>query len=159
MTTKTPILLIEKVKPQWVDYNNHLNDAEYARVFSMALEQFLLSIGFNESFRNENQYTVYTLENHICYLKEAHLGEELQVGMQILDFDEKRVHLFFTLCNASGDELSTSEQMIMGISKATGKPASFPDRLFQQIKIKGLEDQNKVKPHQAGRKIQIRQNF
>ena len=153
---KMPVVLTEKVKPQWVDYNNHLNDAEYARVFSMALEEFLLLIGFDEDFRRDYQYTVFTLENHICYLKEALLGEELQVGLQILDFDEKRIHLFFTMINAPGELLSTSEQMIMGINIPTGKPEAFPDPLFRQIKSRGLEDQNKEKPPQAGRVIKIR---
>ncbi|MDZ7851712.1 MAG: thioesterase family protein [Halomonas sp.] len=31
-------LLETRVRPEWVDYNGHMNDAEYARVFSLAVD-------------------------------------------------------------------------------------------------------------------------
>ena len=39
------------VAPEWVDYNGHMNDAEYARVFSQACEALIDQIGFATAAR------------------------------------------------------------------------------------------------------------
>ena len=36
------------VAPEWVDYNGHMNDAEYARVFSLACEALIDTIGLDD---------------------------------------------------------------------------------------------------------------
>ncbi|WP_110669013.1 thioesterase family protein [Salinicola halophilus] len=143
-----------RVKDAWVDYNGHMNDAEYARVFSLAVEALMDQIGLDEAGRAAHGYTLYTLETHLCYRQQAHRGEGLGVEFVLLDVDGKRLHVFFTLRNADGELLATSEQMLMGIDVESGRPAPFPSAVSNTI-----EQQPRATgewPSAAGQRIGIR---
>ncbi len=114
------------VAPEWVDYNGHMNDAEYARVFSLAVEALMDHVGLDAAGRQRHGYTIYTLETHLCYRREAHEGQPLRVALRLLDRDAKRLHAFFELLDEAGNLLATSEQMLMGIDSEAGHPAPFP---------------------------------
>ncbi|MDY0395716.1 thioesterase family protein [Virgibacillus halophilus] len=144
------------VKQEWVDYNGHMNDAEYARVFSLTVDQLMQDIGIDADFREKQRYTIFTLETHVCYLDEAHLGEKLHVTLQLLDSDAKRMHVFFTMKNASGKRLATSEQMLMGMDMEAGRPAPFPDQIAQSVEAIALEQKEMPQPKEAGRTIGIK---
>ncbi|WP_028671200.1 thioesterase family protein [Saccharospirillum impatiens] len=127
------ILLETRVDPAWVDYNGHMNDAEYARLFSLAADALMDHIGLDAEGRQRLGHTLYTLETHLCYQREAHQGEALRVGFVLLDQDAKRLHAGFELFNAGGERLATSEQMLMGIDTTTVRPATFPADVAQAI--------------------------
>ncbi|XOZ32835.1 thioesterase family protein [Halomonadaceae bacterium KBTZ08] len=120
-------LLEIRVAPEWVDYNGHMNDAEYARVFSLALEALMDAIGLDEAGRTRHGYTIYTLETHLCYRREAHKGQPLSLEVLVLGRDAKRLHVFLTMHDSEGTLLATSEQMLMGINSDAGRPAPFPE--------------------------------
>lgn len=120
------VILEIRVTSEWVDYNGHMNDAEYARVFSLAVEALMEHIGLDTSGRARHSYTIYTLETHLCYRREAHEGQPLRVELTLLDRDTKRLHVFFKLHDETGNLLATSEQMLMGIDSNTGRSAPFP---------------------------------
>lgn len=114
------------VAPEWVDYNGHMNDAEYARVFSLSADALLDAVGLDEAGRQRHGYTIYTLETHLCYRREAHEGQPLNVEAIVLDRDAKRLQVFFEMRDAENNVLATSEQMLMGIDSEAGRPAPFP---------------------------------
>ncbi|MEC8917391.1 MULTISPECIES: thioesterase family protein [Salinicola] len=143
-----------RVQDGWVDYNGHMNDAEYARVFSLAVEALMDCVGLDEAGRAEHGYTIYTLETHLCYRQEAHRGEALAVALTLLDSDAKRLHVLFTLTNADDDTLATSEQMLMGIDVASGRPAPFPEPVA--ARVEALPKAGDEWPKAAGRRIGIR---
>lgn len=147
------VILETRVAPEWVDYNGHMNDAEYARVFSLAVEALMARIGLDVAGRAEHGYTLYTLETHLCYRQQAHRGEALVVDLTLLDHDAKRLHVFFTLRNVDGDPLATSEQMLMGIDVASGRPGPFPEPVAAVIET--LPHAGDEWPSAAGRRIGI----
>lgn len=144
------------VKEDWVDYNGHMNDAAYAKAFSLATDEFIETIGLGAKARNDYDYTFFTLETHICYLKEAHKNELLTIRSQLLDSDAKRIHIFFKMENAAGELVATSEQMLMGMNVEQGRPGPFPNHVAQAVE-KIQDEQKKLDlPKQAGRTIGIR---
>ena len=56
--TTTEPLFKTRVQDAWVDYNGHMNDAEYARVFSLAVEALMDRVGLDEAGRAEHGYTI-----------------------------------------------------------------------------------------------------
>lgn len=146
----------DHVRAEWVDYNGHMNDAEYARVFSLAVDAFMDFIQLDAAGRERFNYTIFTLETHLCYLKEANENEALQVTAQLIDVDEKRLHIFFTLTDSTGDLVATSEQMLMGMDSQEGRPAPFPAPVQSIIDEIWKEDESKETPKQVGRLIGIR---
>lgn len=149
-------MLNVKVRSEWVDYNGHMNDAAYAGVFSLALDQFMNEIGLVANFRTQNQFTIFTLETHICYLKEAFENEPIVVSTQIIDYDLKRLHLFFTMKNSDGEKLATSEQMIIGIDTTSRRSAPFPLSIRENIEKLASTDKEKSIPNEAGRAIGLK---
>ncbi|CAH1044063.1 thioesterase family protein [Halomonas sp. TD01] len=127
------VILESRVNSGWVDYNGHMNDAEYARVFSLAVEALMEHIGLDTAGRARHGYTIYTLETHLCYRREAHEGQPLSVELTLLDRDNKRLHVFFKLNDEAGNLLATSEQMLMGIDSNTGRPAPFPAPIEETV--------------------------
>ncbi|GLY09277.1 thioesterase family protein [Pseudobacillus badius] len=153
------IILEDHVRDEWLDYNGHMNDAEYARVFSWAGFNWMEEVGFNDAFREKYQYTIFTLESHLCYLAEMKPKEALTVSIQVLDYDEKRVHFFFELFGEGGKRAATCEQMLMGIDQNSRRPAPFPNELFQKIAALHAQQQALPKPKEAGRAIGIRRKI
>lgn len=119
-------LLVLRVAPEWVDYNGHLNDAEYGRIFSLAADALLEAIGLDGDGRRHHNYTFYTTEAHVCYRRAAYEGQWLSVGATVLDRDARRLQVFFAMRNAENALLATSEQLLMGIDSVSGRPAPFP---------------------------------
>ncbi|SDI14977.1 thioesterase family protein [Alteribacillus bidgolensis] len=156
MVDFTKPITSETIQREWVDYNGHMNDAAYASVFSLAVDKLMELIGLDEAGREHFQYTVYTLETHLCYLKEAYEGEELDITFQLLDYDAKRMHVFFFMTNTNGEELAVSEQMLMGIDIKEERPAPFPEEVYDVIKAASKQQENWSVPDRAGRKIGIR---
>ncbi|WP_040226593.1 thioesterase family protein [Bhargavaea cecembensis] len=144
------------VNSEWVDYNGHMNDAAYAKVFSLAVDKLIDFVGLDAIAREQYSYTMFTLETHLCYLKEAHEGEKLIVSVQLLDRDSKRFHLMFTMKNEAGDVVATSEQMLMGMDAAQGRPAPFPEAVAESIEELWDEHKKLEAPKQAGRKVGIK---
>ncbi|MBY7144936.1 thioesterase family protein [Virgibacillus sp. NKC19-3] len=150
------VILQDNVRDEWIDYNGHMNDAEYVRVFSWGVDAFMDIIGLDERFRDDKQYTMFTLESHVCYLDEMKRHEPFKVHVQVIDYDEKRVHVFYELYGKDGKRAATSEQMLMGMDQATGKPAPFPETIFAAVKKLAEAHTPDEKPKEVGRVIGIR---
>ncbi|WP_111414354.1 thioesterase family protein [Billgrantia lactosivorans] len=147
-------LLTTRVAPEWVDYNGHMNDAEYARVFSLAVDTLMEGIGLDAEGRARLDYTLFTLETHLCYRREAHQDQALAVEVLLLDRDAKRLHVFFTMRDDAGEALATSEQMLMGIDTGIHRPAPFPPAVAEQIDALPRAEAA-AWPEAAGRRIGI----
>ncbi|WP_280178436.1 thioesterase family protein [Modicisalibacter radicis] len=147
-------ILATTVAADWVDYNGHMNDAAYALVFSQAVEALMASIGLDDAGRERHAYTLYTLETHLCYRREAHRDQPLTVEVVLIDRDAKRLHAFFSMRDEAGECLATSEQMLMGIATDSGRPGPFPEPVtacIEALPLCGDED----RPASAGRRIAI----
>ncbi|MCA0971467.1 thioesterase family protein [Halobacillus litoralis] len=143
----------EIVPKEWVDYNGHMNDAEYNRAFSLATDAFIDYIGLDEKARDHYQYTIFTLETHTCYLKEMHEGGFFTIQARVLKYDAKRVHLFLTMLNEKDELVSTQEEMLMGIDQKEGRPAPFPKAVEEKLEEIFEQTKDQEQPKQVGRQI------
>ncbi|GGF28285.1 3-hydroxyacyl-CoA dehydrogenase [Halobacillus andaensis] len=146
----------QTVPSEWVDYNGHMNDAEYNTAFSQATDAFIEGIGLNEEARARFHYTIFTLETHTCYLQEMKEGEAFTITAQVLDYDAKRIHLFLSMHHDDGDLAATLEEMLMGIDQNEGRGAPFPDPVAKNISELYQKQADQDQPKQAGRTIGIR---
>ncbi len=78
------------VRPEWIDYNGHMQDAYYGLIFSYAVDAVQDAIGVDASYRDRTGCTIYLLEDHKSYLHEVKEGAALRVEMRVLDHDAKR---------------------------------------------------------------------
>ncbi|MDZ7748464.1 MAG: 3-hydroxyacyl-CoA dehydrogenase NAD-binding domain-containing protein [Halofilum sp. (in: g-proteobacteria)] len=149
-------LLTVEVPATGLDYNGHMNDAAYAIPFSDSIERLMGHLGLDAAAREREAYTIYTLESHIRYLREAHAGERLAVDAQLLDADAKRLHVFLRLVDDAGEVRATAEQMLIGIDSAAGRAAPFPEAVAAAVERLAAEHAELPAPDGAGRPIGIR---
>lgn len=154
----TPARLWEEtVSSEWVDYNGHMNVAYYVLIFDHATDAFLEHIGMNEELRLETGSSVFVAEAHITYDNEVMEGEKVYVTSQVLDHDEKRLHLFHTMYKAKNDSLcATNELMILQVNLNTRKVGPFIDHVQTRIGEIYKEHQTLAQPDKKGRVIGIR---
>ena len=159
MAIAAPLSLYRtRVKPEWVDYNNHLNDGYYLVIMSLGTDAFQDLIGMSDAERRATRTTIYTLEAHVNYLREVKEGEEVEVRTQLIGFDQKRFQLFHTLHTARlGDEpAATSEIMLVNID-TSGEPRSAPFRPEVAAKLAEIWHAHKALPlpQNSGRAIAL----
>lgn len=147
-----------EVKPEWLDYNNHMNVAYYVLVFDLALEQLLLSLGLGGESAKTSGISTMALESHITYDQEVALGQKIEVRMQLVDHDHKRIHLYSEM-HAQGDPgylAATLEQISMCVDLNERKSAAFPAAVMAQVNALSQRQSHLPRPVNIGRKIGIR---
>lgn len=145
------------VRRAWVDYNGHMNDAAYLLAFDDALDALFRYIGIDEGYRAEGR-SFYTVETHVSYLREVGEGEPLRVTTQLLDLDDKRMHLYHAMYHdRDGTLLATGEQLELHV--ATGKPAkaaAMPADIQDRLQAIRRAHATLPRPEHAGRAVAMR---
>jgi acyl-CoA thioester hydrolase len=123
------------VRPEWVDYNGHMNEAYYVLIFGDATDALYDHIGFNDAFRRREQVSLYTLEAHIRYLVEAHEGEALRIGTSVLARDAKRLRIHHVMVRQSdGETLAVIELMAMHVDKRVVRSSPMHEEIAARIR-------------------------
>jgi acyl-CoA thioester hydrolase len=153
-----PLRLYEtEVKPEWVDYNGHMSEAFYVLVFGFTTDALLDLIGMDADRRELSGMSLYTLEVHVSYLREAREGEPLIVTTRLLDLDRKRAHLFHSMHHGADDGLlATEEVMMLNVDRARARSAPFPEDVATRLQEITEAHAGLTLPKQAGRSIAIR---
>ena len=134
-TVDAPLCLHRpSVLPQWVDYNGHMSESCYLLVFGDNSDAFFRYIGIDEDYRDKGGHSLYTVETHLHNLREASEGEPLRLTLQLLDLDEKRLHIFHAMHHgASGELLATAEQMLVHVNMAQGRVVAMPGEVQERL--------------------------
>src|SRR2546430_10240368 len=68
----------DRVRPEWIDYNGHMNMGYYLVVFDFATDEFLDWVGLDEPHRRQHRVTTFCLEAHVTYHREVRSGDPLR---------------------------------------------------------------------------------
>jgi acyl-CoA thioester hydrolase len=122
------------VKREWVDYNGHMSESCYLLAFGDSADAFFRYIGIDEAYRAAGR-SLYTVETHMHNRREVSEGEPLDLTLQLLDHDRKRVHIFHEMRHGeSGALLATAEQLLVHVDMAAGRSAEMPDEVAERIR-------------------------
>jgi carnitine 3-dehydrogenase len=149
-----PLRLLDTVvRPEWVDYNQHMSDFRYGQVFGDALDTLFRRVGIDEAYRSSGRM-YYTVENHIKHLGEAKAGESLYVTTQLLAVDDKRLHLFQRLHRGRDDQLiATAEQMYLHVNSTAAKAAPADPKVRAKLESILAAQAGLQVPSEAGRAV------
>lgn len=126
MSTTALLAFDGNVKPEWIDYNGHMNEAYYVLAFSSAIDLFMDTIGIDQDFRAAHQVSIYTLENMIRYLKEVHLSDHIRIELQVLEHDSKKIRVFSTMYQGVTDtQVATMESLLLHMDMTQHKASAF----------------------------------
>jgi len=160
MSQAEPLCLYETaIKKEWLDYNDHLNVANYVLIFDEAGVALFDHLGMGEAYSMETGGSWVVLENHVTYDRELRLGESVRVITQIIDHDAKRLHLYHEIHKIgddSGRPSSTCEQMTMFFDLNDRKSTGFPDHVIEKITHYAEVHSKLPLPKNLGRQIGIK---
>jgi acyl-CoA thioester hydrolase len=132
--TGLPITPRLAIRPEWIDYNGHLNIAFYVKLFDEGIDVLFEREGLAESYVRERQLGFFAAELHVRYLREVHLTDPVQVRLRLLDFDTKRIHYWMELVHAEERWLSaTMETISLHVDMTTRKVAPFPEDVLAKF--------------------------
>lgn len=160
MNTRAPIIFRTRIKPEWLDYNNHMNVAYYVLIFDLAGVELVSQLGLSEAVTEKTGISWMVLENHITYNNEVVLDQPVEIRCQLIDHDSKRLHLYFEMYayTEQGVEYlaSTLEQMAMCVDLNSRSSCEFPPEVAEQINAMATLQSELTTPANIGRKIGIR---
>lgn len=143
------------VIPDWIDYNEHMTEAAYLIAFGCASDALFRYVGDNEAYRAVG-HSFYTVETHIVYEREVSLNEPLRIATQILDVDEKRLHIHHSMYHAySGDRLATTEQMLVHVDMRIGRSTAILPNVATALKAIYESHRSLAVPSDVGRTMKI----
>lgn len=152
-----PVVFEGKVLREWIDYNGHMNDACYVRVFSESIDNLMDYLGMNEGFRHREQVSIYTLQTVVHYLKEAALDDPLVVTVRLLEYDSKKLRVFFTLRDpSSAAHFATMEALLLHVDMSVRRSSVFREATVERIEALFAAQRDLSWPGRAGEGIALR---
>src|SRR5512132_128675 len=147
----------EVVRPEWVDYNGHMNVAFYVLVFDHATDAALdrLMLG-EEEYRRQSGCSVFVGEMHVTYRREVLEGDELTVATRLLAGDDRCLVLFHEMsCPRFATPVAGNEVLCVHVDLGTRRSAPWPASATETL-ARALASQARASPpKQAGRSIRL----
>lgn len=123
-----------RVREDWIDYNGHMNLAYYHVLFDRCCDEFVPKIGCGSDYRKRTNYSIFTVDARVRYLRELNIGDTVSATLHILNSDSKRVHLALTLFHTDGWLSATSELLWLHVDQSGPKAAPFPNNVLEKIR-------------------------
>lgn len=128
-----PLRLHETVvPPEWADYNGHMSESCYLLAFGDGADAFFRFFGVDEDYRASGR-SLFTAETHLRHLRESRDGDRLQLTLQVLGVDAKRLHIVHEMLDEAGQVVATAEQLLLHVDTRASRVAPFPDQIFERL--------------------------
>ena len=144
----------DRVRPEWIDHNGHMNMGYYLVVFDLATDEFFRWVGLDEAHRRARGVTTFSLETHVTYQREVGEGDPLRFTTRLIGFDAKRLHYFHEMWHAEAGYLAaTNELMSLHVDLATRRGAPMAPEITARLAAIQAAHDKVERPPQAGRRI------
>jgi acyl-CoA thioester hydrolase len=144
------------IEQGWIDYNGHLNMAYYHVLFDRAVDEAFSIVGLGPDYVAERQATYFAAEVHVRYRRELTLDDRVRVTLQLVDFDEKRVHFYTEIRHAlEGWVAATSENLSLHVDATTRRVIPFPDDILDNLTVMRCCHARLPRPADLGRVIGV----
>jgi acyl-CoA thioester hydrolase len=145
-----------RIDPQWIDYNGHLNMAYYNVLADRALDEAFLVMGLGPDYAQTRHASVFTAESHVVYKRELVVGDPVRATVQLVDYDDRRLHLFVELRHAEEAWLSASvESMNLHVDLVDRRVTPFPSDILSNIAVMKAAHAGLPRPENLGRVIGV----
>jgi len=150
-------LALRRVPPEWIDYNGHMNVAYYTMATDQAIDIFLeQELGMGEAYAARVNQGPYSLQNNACYIAELLEGAGFTVEVQLIDHDEKRMHLYLELKNEAGHVAATTECLLMNVDHITRRSAPYESTIAKRLQTMQSSHNALPRPKGLGAVVGIR---
>lgn len=145
-----------RVEKQWIDYNGHLNLAYYHVLFDRALDEAFGLAGLGPDYVDEKNASYFAAETHTLYKRELTLDDPVRTTVQLIDLDEKRLHVYLEVRHANEGWISASCEMLsLHVDMDTRKVSPFPPEIRRNLDVMYAAHSRLPRPEAIGRCISI----
>jgi len=123
----------DRVRPEWIDHNGHMNMGYYLVVFDLATDEFFRWVGLDDAHRRARGVTTFSLETHVTYQREVGEGEMWHAE--------------------AGYLAATNELMSLHVSLETRRAAPMAPEVLDRLGAILASHEKLPLPAQAGRSI------
>jgi acyl-CoA thioester hydrolase len=146
----------ETVRPEWVDYNGHMNVAFYVLVFDHATDAALDRLMLGEHYRRQSGCSVFVGEMHVTYRQEVLEGDELTVATRLLATDDRRLVLFHEMaCSRFEALVASNEVLCVHVDLGRRRAAPWPAAAAETLARARASPARLPPPNLAGRSIRL----
>ncbi|SEK39087.1 acyl-CoA thioester hydrolase [Roseovarius nanhaiticus] len=121
------------VRPEWIDFNGHLNMAYYNVLFDEGVDDVYHLMGFGAEYARTRGMTTFVADFRVRYLRELHEGDRVQCSLQLLAHDEKRFHSWQELRHEDGWLAATAEGLTLHVDMSGPRVAPMPPDVKKQV--------------------------
>ncbi|SMH60639.1 thioesterase family protein [Azospirillum agricola] len=153
--TGTPLDLHRAtVRPEWIDYNGHMNVAYYLLAFDQATDAALDRFGLGKAYVERDKRSLFVVDAHLTYAREVTEGTPLRFATHVLGADGKRLHLFHQMHHAEQGWLAaTAEFMLLHVDLEQRRTCPFPEAVAATLAAQAAAHAVLPRPSQAGRAV------
>lgn len=146
------------VQPEWIDQNGHMNVAYYVLAFDLAIDALWARIGITADYIRRSRGSTFAVESHVTYQQELLAGDPYVVSMQLLAYDEKRVHHFQRLYHQQDGYLAaTAEWMSLHVDLERRRVSPWPQHVLDALAEIAVTQGEGSRPKETGRQMSIAQ--
>jgi acyl-CoA thioester hydrolase len=125
----------ETVRPEWVDYNGHMNVAYYVLVFDHATDAVLDDLDLGASYRAASGCSVFVAEAHVTYDREVNAGDALRIASRVVAAEGRKFILYHEMFRADeGEVAATNEVLCLHVDLARRRSAPMPGGAEERLK-------------------------
>lgn len=146
----------ESIRPEWIDYNGHMNVAWYVLIFDHGVDGLWDELGLDAAYREKSGGTTFAVECHVNYLRELREGDPVAVTVQLLAWDAKRIHQFQRMYHADEGWLAaTCEWMNLHVDMASRRVSPWPREVLDRLAAVANRHRSAPWPGQAGHRMRV----
>ena len=106
------LLKTQKIRKEWTDYNGHMNVAYYIHIFDIASDLLLDKFKMAGTSAKNDMKSTFVVETHTTYNKEVKLDEEVEVHLEFVDHDRKRIHYKVSMFHKEKKYLAATSEVL-----------------------------------------------
>jgi acyl-CoA thioester hydrolase len=139
------------LRSDWIDYNGHLNMAYYHVLFDQAVDEAFGLCGLGPAYAQERGHSFFLVESRIRYRRELTLADRVRVTLQLIDFDDKRLHYVMEIRHAEDGWLAAAcENLSINVDMATRRAAPFPADILVNLAMMKASHADLARPDMLG---------
>ena len=129
-----PAALVEVAPLEWQDGNGHVNVRRFFDLHMRGAHAALTAIGLDDDYRTSTGQSVFSVEQHIRYLDEVHVGDEVSVHLRWVARGDKVLHaMSFVVDRTTGRVVNVLEMLEAHVDLTTRRACSWAPTLAARI--------------------------
>ncbi len=137
----------ERVRPEWIDYNGHMNVAFYLMVADHAMDSFSDYIGLGQAYMKNTNKSTFALDTRIIYLRELMVDSPIRVAAQLVSYDSKRIHVSLSLIQDEENWVSAlNEWVLIHVDLSVRRATQLPSGTLEKLEVIMLAHKHLERP-------------